>query len=109
MTKRTTLSLGSDAMTTLRLLADALGFNGNVSEFLRWLAGAADGAFSETVTLLKVAAGIAAGADDWDVLAAMAHLLPPLRLEIDWQRVDDAQTIEFAPGGVSAPPAHGEG
>ena len=88
-TNRTTLSLPPEAVATLRLLADRLGFGGNVSEFLRWLAETADGAFDETATLLKTAGAIAAGGDDWTVLAVVERLLPALRLTVDWQRVDN--------------------
>jgi len=87
-TNRTTLSLPPEAVATLRLLADRLGFGGNVSEFLRWLAETADGAFDETVTLLETAGAIAAGGDDWTVLAVVERLLPALRLTVDWERVD---------------------
>lgn len=92
MTKRpsrTTLSLTPEAVDTLRLLADRVGFGGNVSEFLRWLANTAAGAFDETATLLKTAGAIAAGGDDWTVLSVVERLLPALRLTVDWQRVDN--------------------
>lgn len=87
-TPPTSLTLGPDAVDTLRLLAKKTIGDDNLSEFLRWLANTADGAFDETVTLLKTAGAIAAGGDDWTVLAVVERLLPALRLTVDWERVD---------------------
>lgn len=80
---RTTIDLGPDGQRhkdSLRALAEALGFDGNISELLRWLAGVYSGAARETVLLLKAAGDWAAGGDEWNTLATLHPLLPPISL-----------------------------
>jgi len=81
-----TVSLGQDAArrkAALASLAEALGFGGNISEMLRWLADTADGASDETVVLLEAAGQIAAGGDEWSTLATVKALLPEITLSVD--------------------------
>ena len=79
---RTTIDLGPGheaAKKTLGLLAERLGLNG-LSELIRWLAETAAAAPDETAVLLIAARDRAAGWDEWDTLATLKDLLPPIRL-----------------------------
>ena len=85
------LSLGADSdrhKATLRRLVAALGFGENISELVRWLAETADAAFEETAALLKAAGSVASGGDEWTTLATMTELLPALKVEVDWEKVE---------------------
>jgi len=81
-----TISLGPDAArrkAALEALALMLGFDGNISRLMRWLAETADGASAETATLLEAAGHIAAGGDEWGTLAIVKALLPAIKMTID--------------------------
>lgn len=87
---RTTIDLGPDGQRhkdSLRALAEALGFDGNISELLRWLAEVYSGAARETVLLLKAAGDWAGGGDEWNTLAILHDLLPDFTLTAGDQTV----------------------
>jgi hypothetical protein len=50
---------------------------------LRWLAEVYSGAARETVLLLKAAGDWAGGGDEWNTLAMLKPLLPPITLSAD--------------------------
>lgn len=79
---RTTIDLGpeSDAVKqALRALAQALGLTG-LSELMRWLAGVYANAPDETAALLEAVRNRASGGDEWQTLADVRDLLPPIAL-----------------------------
>lgn len=65
--------------SSLTALAAALGLSG-VSELARWLAETYSAAPAETVKLLQAARDRAAGGDEWNTLAMLKYLLPPIGL-----------------------------
>lgn len=86
MTKRTdtrNISLGPDHAKreiALRALADALGLDGNLSAVVRFVADIAIGDMDGFVLLLRAAQDRAAGGDEWNTLAIIKDLLPPISL-----------------------------
>ncbi len=86
---RTTINLGDGheaVKQTLGELAERLGLDG-LSALIRWLAETAGGAFDETAVLLEAARDRADGGDEWNTLAALKDLLPPIRLAAN-NRID---------------------
>lgn len=89
MTKRTdarNISLGPDHAereAALRALATTLGLDGNLSAVIRYIADSARGALSETATCLQAAQDRAAGGDEWNTLAILKPLLPPITLAVE--------------------------
>jgi len=80
-----TVSLGQDAArhkAALEALAEGLGFT-TISAFLRWLAETTEAAQVETAILLEAAGHIAAGGDEWTVLATVRALLPEITLTVE--------------------------
>lgn len=86
MTKRTdarNISLGPDHAereAALRALADALDLDGNLSAVVRFVADIAIGDMPGLVVLLEAAQDRAGGGDEWNTLAILKSLLPPIRL-----------------------------
>ncbi len=86
MTRRTdsrNISLGpahAEREAALRALADALGLDGNLSAVVRFVADIAIGDMAGLVLLLEAAQDWADGGDEWNTLAIIKDLLPPITL-----------------------------
>lgn len=79
------VSLGDETArrkAALVALAEALDLGGNISKLTRLLADIADSAPEETATLLKAAHRRAAGGNEWQTLADVRELLPPVALAV---------------------------
>lgn len=89
---RTTIDLGPDGQRhkeSLNALAGALGLGENISELMRWLAETYSAAAAETVAFLQAARDRAAGGDEWNTLAIIHDLLPPITLAADESSDDE--------------------
>lgn len=80
MTTRTTINLAPGDLETLRNLAEGLGLGRNLSELVRWLSETYSAAPTETAALLQAARDRAGGGDEWNTLAMLKDLLPPIEL-----------------------------
>ena len=76
------IRLSDTSRAALERLAAQQGFEkagrGNVSGFLDWLGVVAAGAEAETSLLIDAAADLATGGDEWNTLAMLKPLLPPM-------------------------------
>jgi len=81
---QTTITLDSDRhpaqRAALASLAGALGFGGNLSALIRFLADTAAAAPDETAAFLEAARDRATGGNEWSTLVILRDLLPPIAL-----------------------------
>lgn len=87
MKQRMSILVSDTSRAALERLAAQQGFEkagrGNVSGFLDWFGAVADAAEAETNLLIDAAADCATGGDEWNTLAILKDLLPPITLAVE--------------------------